>query len=208
MFFERLRCSTRRADDHRQEHTGSDPGSQCLRSWLDQDSRGCRSERLDRFRIRPKESSFRPQLAFVATGDGPRRHAPRARTTPRSHCNSLEVVEPRRTRAFENGGSDSLASFEPVGPEVSAPTRASGRGPWLPVSIAPVPGSLPWRLGFRPVQAILERNHALTSTDSMLQRASPRTPAPHRRGGAFSRLDGEWTGLQDFRRIDGSHQCR
>ncbi len=71
VFFERLRCRTHRDDDHRQEHTGSDPGSQCLRSWLDQDSRGCRSERLDRFRIRPKESSFRPQLAFVATGDGP-----------------------------------------------------------------------------------------------------------------------------------------
>jgi hypothetical protein len=82
VFFERQRCCTRRIDDHRQEHTGSDPGPQCLRSWLDQDSRGCRSERLDRFRIRPQESSFRPQLAFVATGDGPRRHAPRALTTP------------------------------------------------------------------------------------------------------------------------------
>ena len=90
-------------------------------------------------------------------------------------------------RAFENGGCDSFAFFEPVGPEVSAPTRASGRGPWLLVSIAPVPGSLPWRLGFRPLQATLERTNALTSTNLTLSKASPRTPAPHRRGGAFVR---------------------
>lgn len=202
MFFERLRCSTRRADDHRQEHTGSDPGSQCLRSWLDQDSRGCRSERLDRFRIRPKESSFRPQLAFFATGDGPRRHAPAPGPPPEAIATRLKswsLVARVRSRT---GDAIRSRSSSPLGRKSQPPPAQAGEALGCRYQSPLCRESLPWRLGFRPVQATLERNHALTSTDLTLQRASPRTPAPHRRGEAFVRFRGRVgriTGLSGFR---------
>jgi hypothetical protein len=162
-FFEHDGAPRAPVDYHREEHTGSDPGSQCLRSWSPQDSRGCRSDRVRRWFCSlspprataraPARTRHRLRLPCGASGRPPSDCAPsRALFFSRSSIHtSPHALECESAPPYRVALSGLLGRRSPPPPAQAGEARSFVRGiaparedccasasgpPWLPLDRA------------------------------------------------------------------------